>query len=151
VAAVLGVVSGVPATFRSRTEAGAVAAALRPALRPGDRVVYCPDQLGPAVSRLLPADVPQEVFPTRGRPERVDWVDYEARNAAGDPVAYAADVDARTTGTIWLVASGGYRTYGDRCDELTDRLRALRPDNETLVRSRRRYMPERMALVRLGP
>jgi mannosyltransferase len=151
-AAVLGVCAAFGAVRTPRTEAGVVAAALRPRLAPGDLVVYCPDQLGPAVSRLLPAGVPQEVFPTRGRPERVDWVDYQARNAAGDPDAYARDLVARVPrGTIWLVVAGGYRTYGDRCDVLTERLRVLRPDNDTPVRSRRRYVPERMALVQFRP
>jgi MFS family permease len=151
-AALLGVSASVGAVLTPRTQAGAVAAALRPRLAPGDAVVYCPDQLGPAVSRLLPGDVPQLVFPTGGRPERVDWVDYAQRNAAADPVAFAREMDARFPGhTVWLVAAGGYRTYGDRCDTLAETLRALRPHNDTLVRSRRRYQPERMALVAFRP
>ncbi len=151
--ALLGVVAAVPGSLTPRTQAGVVAGELRPRLGPRDAVVYCPDQLGPAVSRLLP-DGPfaQLVFPTNGRPERVDWVDYEARNEAGDPVAFARDLDVRfADGTIWLVGAGGYRTYGDRCDQLADELRRIRHDNDTVVRSRRRYVPERMSLVQFRP
>jgi mannosyltransferase len=153
VVALLGLAGTFGAVLTPRTQAGAVAAALRPELRPGDAVVYCPDQLGPAVSRLLPPGVAaQEVFPTGGPPDRVDWVDYQRRNAAGDAAAFARDVSARFAGhTVWLVVAGGYRTYGDRCELLAETLRVLRPDNDTPVRSRRRYVPERMALVRFRP
>lgn len=149
-AAVLGLVIGVPAALKHRTQAGVVAAALRGNVGPRDVVVYCPDQLGPAVSRLLPAGTPQLVYPSGGRPELVDWVDYAERNEAGEPVAFADDLLRRhPDGTVWLVVAGGYRTYEDQCDELTEHLRTVRP-NETVVRSRGKY-GERSALVRFAP
>jgi hypothetical protein len=149
-AAVLGLVIGVPAALKQRTQAGVVAAALRGQVGPRDVVVYCPDQLGPAVSRLLPRDTPQVVFPSGGRPELVDWVDYAERNEAGDPVAFADDLVRRhPDGSVWLVVAGGYRTYEDRCEELAERLRAVRAE-DPLVRSRGRY-GERSALVRFTP
>ena len=149
-AAVLGVVSAIPGVFTWRTQAGVVAEELRGRLGPRDVVVYCPDQLGPAVSRLLPDEVRQEVFPSHGRPERVDWVDYAERNTAADPVAFADDVLRRhPDGTVWLVVAGGYRTFGNRCDVLTERLRAAR-DERVLVRSRGSYV-ERMSLVGFAP
>jgi hypothetical protein len=151
-AAVLGVFAAVPAVLTPRTQAGAIAAALWSRARPGDVVVYCPDQLGPAVSRLTQPGLAQRVFPTGGPPERVDWVDYQQRNEAGDPATFADDLLRDASGrTIWLVVAGGYRTYGDRCDVLTETLRARRPGNETVVRSRRRYNPERATLVELRP
>jgi uncharacterized membrane protein len=148
--ALVGVAGAVPAVLTPRTQAGAVAAALRARAAPGDLVVYCPDQLGPAVSRLVPPGLEQRVFPTGGPPERVDWVDYAERNKAGDPVAFARSAAAADR-TVWLVVAAGYRTYGDRCDLLAETLRRVRPDNEVVVRSRGRYKPERASLVRFGP
>ena len=110
----------------SRTQARATAALLRAHLHPGDLVVYCPDQLGPAVDRLLPPGTAEVVYPTMGAPQRVDWVDYAARNAAGSPSAFAATVNARTTGAVWLVRADGYRTFGNQCADLDQDLAALR-------------------------
>ena len=44
-----------PNVFGDRTSAPRVAAALTAGVRAGDVVAYCPDQLGPSVSRLLPS------------------------------------------------------------------------------------------------
>ena len=152
VTALLGVVGAFPTVLTPRTQAGQVADALRARAVPGDVVVYCPDQLGPAVSRLVQPGLNQLVFPTRGAPERVDWVDYERRNTSADPVAFARSLVAEHGGrTIWLVAAGGYRTYGNRCDLLAETLRGARLDNEVAVRSRGTFRPERMSLVRFGP
>ncbi|HEV2890073.1 MAG TPA: glycosyltransferase family 39 protein [Frankiaceae bacterium] len=148
--ALLGVVAAVPTVLTPRTQAGPVADALRERAAAGDVVLYCPDQLGPSVSRLAPAGLDQRVFPTGGPPQRVDWVDYAQRNRAGDARAFARDAAAGGD-TVWLVVASGYRTYGDRCDLLAETLRRLRPDNEVVVRSRGRYKPERMSLVRFGP
>jgi hypothetical protein len=148
--ALLGVVVGVPLSLKPRTEAGVVAAALRGAVGEHDVVAYCPDQLGPAVARLLPAATPQVVYPTGERPGLVDWVDYAARNDAADPLAFARGLLAdHPDGTIWLVVAGGYRTFGDDCEEVAERLRAARVE-EPVVRPRGRY-GERAALVRFEP
>jgi len=149
-ALVLGLVGAVPGVVQPRTQAGAIARALRGRVAAGDVVVYCPDQLGPAVSRLLPRGTPQQVFPTGGPPDLVDWVDYGDRNAAADPVAFADRLlREHAGGTVWLVVSSGYRTFGNRCDVLAERLRAAR--HETVdVRSRSSYL-ERASLVRFAP
>ena len=106
-----------------RTQAGAVADVLQAQWRPGDVVAYCPDQLGPAVSRLLPAERAGVTYPTGTPPDRVDWAGYARRMAAGDPVAFAGTLDQRAgPGTVWLVWSSGYRTLGRSCEELTDAL-----------------------------
>jgi mannosyltransferase len=104
---------------KARSQADEVAAALRSA-SPHDVVVFCPDQLGPAVHRLVPHVGQQVVYPTMGSPAMVDWVDYEARNQAADPVAFARRVLARAGagGAIWLVYSEGYPTFGDDCSRL---------------------------------
>jgi len=149
---VLGAVGSFAAVLTPRTQAGAVAAALRSRATPGDVVVYCPDQLGPSVSRLTQEGLDQRVFPTGAAPERVDWVDYQQRNTSADPRAFARSVLAAAgPRPVWLVVAGGYRTFGDRCDMLLEALRAERPANEVVVRSRGRYRPERMSLVRFGP
>lgn len=131
----------------TRTQAGLTAAALRARLAPGDLVVYCPDQLGPAVDRLLPAGTDQLVFPSGGRPERIDWVDYAARNASADPVGFADAASQRARGAVWLVLAEGYRTYGDSCERLDAALAAERPGRERVLDAQYRYV-EQQALVR---
>ncbi|MDQ2754381.1 MAG: glycosyltransferase family 39 protein, partial [Actinomycetota bacterium] len=55
-----------------RSEAGKVAAVLNVQAQPGDLVVYCPDQLGPAVNRLLRVPrVDQLTFPRATGPDLV--------------------------------------------------------------------------------
>src|SRR5262249_26143135 len=49
----LGLVSGVRNFKTQRTTAGKVAAVINREARPGDLVVFCPDQVGPAVNRLI--------------------------------------------------------------------------------------------------
>jgi len=87
VVAALGISTSVHAITTPRTQAGEIAAAVRAGAHTGDAVVYCPDQVAPDTSRLLPASlkIRQFTFPGFGRPDRVDWTDYEARNRAADP------------------------------------------------------------------
>ena len=151
-ALVLGTVTGTPFALKHRTQARVVADELEEnGLGDGDVVVYCPDQLGPAVDRELSGGMyDQIVYPTGERPGLVDWVDYAARNEAADPVAFADDLLRRyDRATIWLVVAGGYKTFEDDCEELAERLRAARAETP-LVRSRGRYT-ERMSLVKLAP
>ncbi len=135
VAAVAGVAGAVPDVyFEHKTQAAVVADALRAQALPGDVVVYCPDQLGPATSRLLPGSLRQEAYPTGGSPERVDWVDYAERNSGADPAAYARDLSARAGGSaVWLVFHTHYRTYEGQCEALAGTLTALRGDPLRLV------------------
>jgi mannosyltransferase len=135
VAAVTGLASAVPdVLFQQKTQAAVVAEALRAQALPGDIVVYCPDQLGPATSRLLPGSLRQEVYPTGGSPDRVDWADYAQRNSRADPAAYGRDLSARAGGSaIWLVFHTHYRTYEGQCEALAGTLTALRGDPLLLV------------------
>jgi hypothetical protein len=104
--------------------------------QPGDYVVFCPDQLGPAYSRLLKPGLHEAVYPTLGSPERVDWVDYAARNAAADPARIGRQILADAKGRrIFLVWQGAYRTFGLQCEQLLGVLQAARPDGRTLVPS----------------
>ena len=126
---VLGLIGGVWSAATERTQAAVVAAALREDAAPGDTVIYCPDQLGPSVSRLLPAgSLRQITFPTAAGPTRVDWVDYAQRNKAAAPGPFARQVLADAGDhTIWLVWSTGYRTFKGKCDGLVTQLQQARP------------------------
>jgi hypothetical protein len=122
-----------------RTEAALLARALRAGLAPGDLVVYCPDQTGPAVSRLLPVSTDQVVYPTMGRPERVDWVDYAQRNESASPSRFATQVLARTQHTIWMVSAGEHLTFGHACEDLDRLLARARGGRELVVPTHRRF------------
>ena len=129
-------------------------------------VVYCPDQLAPAYDRALAGPPTLDdggqagsgttavriVYPTfevRGGdgplppgaervdgPVLVDWYDYEARNAAATPSAFATDVLAVADGAaIALVWAPGYATLDGQCEELRDALAAARPGPQDLVRA----------------
>jgi mannosyltransferase len=104
----------------TKTEAGVIAGVIRASAHPGDVVVYCPDQLGPAVSRLLPDSLTQLAFPAGPSVATVDWVDYAKRNAQASPAAFATRVDrVAARGAIWLVdVPHGYATFGNKCGEL---------------------------------
>jgi hypothetical protein len=152
VAVVAGLASAVPNVyFEQKTQAGVVADALRAQALPGDVVVYCPDQLGPATSRLLPGSLRQEVYPTGGSPERVDWVDYAERNSGADPAAYARDLSARAGGNaVWLVYHTYYRTFQGQCEAMAGTLTELRGDPLRLVEPDRSYF-ESAQLVGWAP
>ncbi len=118
----------------SRSQSAEIAAAVRATAQPGDLIVYCPDQLGPAGSRTMPDDVEQVRFPDLGDPRFVDWVDYEDRNAAADPDAVAERALARAEGRdVFVVWNGGYRTMEGRCEAFVAALAARRPGSQTLV------------------
>ena len=112
----------------NRTQAGQVAAVLRADAQPGDLVVYCPDQLGPAVHRLVPPGLDEvDVSRRSGRPAFVDWVDYTTRLARADPQAFAREALARAGNhTLWFVTSPGYITHPVVCETLSTLFAAAR-------------------------
>jgi hypothetical protein len=117
-----------------RTQAGQLAALIEAGAQPGDLVAFCPDQLGPAVGRLLPDGLQAVTFPSLMGPDRVDWVDYEERMAAGDPAAFARALDQRAgAGAVWLVFSPGYRTLDRKCEQSAIELQILRGAREDLA------------------
>jgi hypothetical protein len=106
-----------------RTQADEVAAAVAERAEPGDVVVFCPDQLGPAYSRAIDGDLVEVSYPDLTAPERVDWVDYADRNAAADPAATAEEVRALADGRgIFVVWMGEYQTLAGQCEELVNGL-----------------------------
>ena len=126
----LGLSAAVPLVDAPRTNAGAVADVLVEQRRPGDLVVACPDQLGPAVARLAPeADV--RAYPGLAPADRVDWTDYEERQDAADGERDARRLLARAgSGTVWVVLAEGYATYDGLCTDLVQALQLRRPGVE---------------------
>jgi hypothetical protein len=125
---VLGLMASLEEALEVRTQAPRVARIVAERSAPGELVVYCPDQLGPGVSRLLPDDRREVTFPDLQPAERVDWVDYLQRIRARDPVAFADDVLAEAgDGPVWLVWAGAYRGLGRRCEAVVQALEARRP------------------------
>lgn len=119
---VLGLVGGIHTAITDRTQTGEITDIIRAEAQPGDIVLICPDQLGPATHRQLPdrLGLQQLSYPTLGDPALVDWRDYEKRNAAVDPVAVADQVIQRARGAhnVWLVDSGGYKTLEGQCESV---------------------------------
>lgn len=150
VLAVLGLVGGVDTALSQRTQGGDIARYIAANGEPGDVVAFCPDQLGPSVTRLLPDSFEQMTYPAGGSPRFVDWVDYEAKMRAGDPVAFAGRVHEQAgDGTVWIVWSGSYRTLGDACETVADHMRRLRPGATAVVASGEEF--EHAWLYQYGP
>lgn len=138
-----------------RTQGGEIAAVLEADAAPGDLVVYCPDQLRPAVQRLVERTSgpgPDGIsFPAGGPTGRVDWVDYADRVDAETPAVFTDRVlaEAGGDGTIWLVEAESYRTFGDGCEQIRANLDAARgPDQIVLDENDDAY--ERATLHRFG-
>jgi mannosyltransferase len=124
----LGLLASLEESLEIRTQAPKVAQIIADQSAPGELVVYCPDQLGPGVSRLLPDDRRELTFPDLQPAERVDWVDYLRRIRARDPVDFAdAVLDRAGDGPVWLVWAGAYRGLGRRCEAVVQALEARRP------------------------
>jgi mannosyltransferase len=116
--------------YYQRTQSADVAAAVRDRAEPGDVVVYCPDQLGPAYSREMPDGLVEMAYPTLGAPDRVDWVDYAERNGAADVPTLAQDILDEADGhAVFMVWMPDYNTFGTQCEDLVNVLGL----SETLV------------------
>jgi mannosyltransferase len=117
---VFGFIAGARNASTQRTQAGPVGSVLQNEARPGDVVVYCPDQLGPGVARLAPKGLQQFTYPAFGDPKFVDWVDYVHRLQQTDPVTFADKALTRAAGhTLWYVYSPLYITHPKSCLKLS--------------------------------
>jgi hypothetical protein len=123
-----GVVGSVSNISTSRTEAGKVAAALAKFARPGDVVGFCPDQIGPAVNRLVPPGRYKMItFPRGTSPTFVNWVDYAAAAEAGNPGAFATRLEKMSEPghhQIWFVWAPGYQNYANKCQSIEETLQS---------------------------
>jgi hypothetical protein len=154
-AVVLGLAASVPDVTTNRTQAGQVAAAIARSGRPGDVVAYCPDQLGPAVDRLLPSGrYGQVTFPRGTGPEFIDWIDYAASVQAASPGLFAQHLERMAAGghQIFLVWAPGYESFGLRCEGVVDTLQADPAFHGTgLVAGNDNSFYQPMYLVRFTP
>ncbi|HJV09504.1 MAG TPA: glycosyltransferase family 39 protein, partial [Acidimicrobiales bacterium] len=142
-----------PNVFGDRTSAARVAAALRAGVEPGDVVAYCPDQLGPSVSRLLPDDLGAAhlTFPRGTPPQLVDWVDYAKTNEAADPEGFANMLLDRAgpDHAVWVVWAPGYRTFEDKCQGMLANLDLARRQNTRPVKLPKNF--EKAGLIVFPP
>jgi hypothetical protein len=110
-----------------RSQAIDVASVLARAGKAGDVVAYCPDQLGPDTSRLLPSGRYQQItFPRGTGPQFVDWVNYAQATGSASPQAFARRLEQMSAPdhVIWYVWAPGYETYGGKCEEIETTLLA---------------------------
>jgi 4-amino-4-deoxy-L-arabinose transferase-like glycosyltransferase len=124
-AVVVGLAGAVPDVTTNRTQAGQVAAAIATSGRPGDIVAYCPDQLGPAVNRLLPSGrYHQTTFPRRTGPAIINWVDYATAVKAASAPAFADYLESMAGAgrQIFLVWGGGYQGFSLKCEGIVQTL-----------------------------
>jgi mannosyltransferase len=135
VACTVGLLSAKDQNSQPRTQAVEVAAVLNAQAQPGDTIVYCPDQLGPAVDRLLKVpDVTQVTFPRGIGPARVDWVNYVSVIQDTDVGTFAEKIvkNLNPGSTLWLVWRNGYLGFGASCGYLISWLQMLHPGGETV-------------------
>ncbi|MDQ6649825.1 MAG: glycosyltransferase family 39 protein [Actinomycetota bacterium] len=134
-------------TDDTKTQAGFVAADINATAVPGDVVVYCPDELGPSVSRLAKPGLTQFVYPTGAGPAFVDWVDFARRNTAASVPAFADLVAGRSAGhTLYLVANDGFRTYEGQCNALINEVSSRRGAGHIVEQPARGYNEQAIVL-----
>jgi len=125
-AAVAGLVLSFQNINTQRTQATAVANVINARAGPGDVIAFCPDQLGPAVYRVVsdPTTYEMVTFPRGSGPQIIDWVDYKHVVQSTNPVTFAANLVRRAGAGhhIWLAWQPGYQTYGIRCETLAGAL-----------------------------
>ncbi|MEZ5261336.1 MAG: glycosyltransferase family 39 protein [Acidimicrobiales bacterium] len=124
-----------------RTPGRDIATTLATSARPGDVVLFCPDQLGPATVRELDhqgvTGLQLGTFPDWSDPGRVDWIDYTHRYESAVPAAFAEDAVRRAgEARVWLVWSAGYPPTQPGCRALRSALRELRPAEAVVLPDR---------------
>jgi hypothetical protein len=127
--------SAVTALTHTRTQSREAAQAVVAHGHPGDVVVTCPDQLGPSLSRELPAGrFVVGTYPFFKAPEKVDWVDYVKRLSTASPDRFAQQVLQKAGNRgIFLAWSSAYTTHKTSCTHLKDALVRARPWGTELV------------------
>ncbi len=133
-AVVLGLAASIPNAFLTRTQAAQVASAVLARADHGDVVAYCPDQLGPAVSRKLDDRFDEVAYPRATRPEIVNWVDYATTIEQARPSTFVKLLVSRAgpRNAIWYVWAPGYLNFGGDCQMIANDLAAKRPKQEVV-------------------
>ena len=127
---VVGFIGGVRNAHTNRTQASQIMNVVNAEAKPGDVVVFCPDQLGPDGHRLIDpsSGLKEVVYPTFAGPKLVDWVDYADRNARANPKRFAARVLRAAAGhAVWVVWAPRYKTFLGQCEAMMNAIGAQRP------------------------
>jgi len=134
VAIALGLAASIPNAFLTRTQAAQVASAVLARAHRGDVVAYCPDQLGPAVSRELDDRFDEVAFPRASAPGIVNWVDYAATVEHASTSTFVKLLVSRAgpRNVIWYVSAPGYLNFGSDCQLIANGLAARRPQQEVV-------------------
>lgn len=147
----LGLVRSADEAMAPRTQARQLAAAVERKAQPGDLLAFCPDQLRPAVKRLVPTYIATLAYPPGSPASRVNWVDYDDRIKATPGRAFAESVDRRAgEGAVWLVMAPGYHSLGKSCERVLHRIRQLRPGGRRVQAQNYSHF-EHASLWRLPP
>lgn len=120
-----GMAAAVENIWTQRTQAPKVTAVIKAHAHAGDVVAFCPDQLGPAVYRLLPQGRFRTVtFPRRTSAAYVDWVNYlhAADGATSAGFAGFLKDEVGSTHDIWYVFAPGYSGFGSKCARIESNL-----------------------------
>jgi 4-amino-4-deoxy-L-arabinose transferase-like glycosyltransferase len=139
---VAGLFTGYGDNGQPRTEAVKVAQILNAEAKPGDLIVYCPDQLAPAVDRLLKVpQVTELTFPREIGPQRVDWIDYLSTIDHTDVATFAQNVRANigVDSSVWLVWNRSYTGFGHDCGDLETWLSYFQGTGTTLLNANPRF------------
>jgi mannosyltransferase len=123
----LGLLGSLTIVETPHTRAGLVADVLNAKARAGDLIVYCPDQLAPAVeARLQVRGLNRITLPRQKDPRVIDWVDYTQRLESTPPRIVAekvtAYVQSNTDAAVWYIFGANYRTHEAVCGPLRTRL-----------------------------
>jgi hypothetical protein len=135
IAVFLGFLAAIPNAFLSRTQAGQVGVAIEARATAHDIVAYCPDQLGPAVSRVLDGRYQEITFPRQTPPEIVDWVNYlnVVRGTPPGPFVTKVEAMAGSTGSVFYVWAPGYTGFAFKCQQIADALARWPRHHQTVV------------------
>jgi hypothetical protein len=148
VAVAFGLIAAFSTITAQRTQAPRFATVLQRA-QPGDVIVYCPDQLGPATHRLIGDRITEIGYPRGGTPAMVNWIDYASAWASVNPVVFASEVNALAgSHDVWLVVSTNYHGTEAGCRSLQGALSAERPYGYTEVPANGHYF-ENAWLIKL--
>jgi uncharacterized membrane protein len=122
-----GLIVAVGPQLSPRTQAGQVAKVINKYASTNDVVLYCPDQLGPAASRLITVQVQQFTFPHGDPPQRIDWVDYRQAIHDVNVEQFAEQILRLAAGhDIWFVQNPNYAGTEHKCSTLMNWLSAKR-------------------------
>ncbi|MBO0747362.1 MAG: glycosyltransferase family 39 protein, partial [Acidimicrobiaceae bacterium] len=142
IVSVAGVLTGYGENNKPRTQAVQVAQILNAEAQPGDLVVYCPDQLGPAVDRLLTVPgVTELTFPRAIGPSRVNWVNYRQVIDTTNVATFAQQMLGRLGAGhgLWVVEKDGYPGLGGDCGALVSWFNLLRPTGNLMIHQTNAY------------